>query len=149
MKEIVPQDATKRIKHIQFGVLSPQETVGLSEVEVSAKDMYHIGPNGERAPIDYGVLDRRLGISDKRSICATCGLRMADCVGHYGYIRLVLPIFHVGFLKHIIAILQCTCKVSLFSRNDAFADSLSRTVLVFSWMSLQNESISGLLGDPI
>lgn len=106
----MPQDAAKRIKHIQFGVLSPQETVGMSELEVTVKDMYHIGAAGERAPVEHGVLDRRLGVSDKRSACETCGLRMADCVGHYGYIRLVLPIFHVGFLKHIINILQCTCK---------------------------------------
>jgi hypothetical protein len=28
MKELVPQDAKKRIKHIQFGVLSQQEIVG-------------------------------------------------------------------------------------------------------------------------
>ena len=37
---------------------------------------------------------------------------MADCVGHYGYIRLVLPVFHVGFFKHVLGILQCICKVS-------------------------------------
>lgn len=110
MKEIVAQDATKRIKHIQFGVLSPQEIVGMSELEVTTKDMYQISAAGERAPVPHGVLDRRLGVSDKRSLCETCGLKMADCVGHYGYIRLVLPVFHIGFMKHTVSILQCVCK---------------------------------------
>ena len=35
---------------------------------------------------------------------------MADCVGHYGYIKLVLPVFHIGFFKHVISILQMVCK---------------------------------------
>jgi len=110
MKELVPQDAKKRIKHIQFGVLSQQEIVGMSELEVTTRDMYETSQGGERVPIEHGVLDRRMGVSDKRSLCDTCGLKMADCVGHYGYIRLVLPVFHIGFLKHVIAILQCICK---------------------------------------
>lgn len=37
---------------------------------------------------------------------------MADCVGHFGYIKLVLPVFHIGFFKHVIGILQIICKVS-------------------------------------
>ena len=39
-----------------------------------------------------GVLDRRLGISDKHNSCETCGMRMQDCPGHFGYIRLELPV---------------------------------------------------------
>jgi DNA-directed RNA polymerase beta' subunit len=27
-----------------------------------------------------------------------------------GYIRLELPVFHVGYFKNIVAILQCVCK---------------------------------------
>ena len=50
------------------------------------------------------------GIWDKDANCATCGLKMADCVGHFGYIKLVLPVFHVGFFKHCIQILQVICK---------------------------------------
>jgi DNA-directed RNA polymerase III subunit RPC1 len=112
-KELVKQDAKKRIKHIQFGVLSQQEIVGMSELEVTTRELYNIGPGGERTPMENGVLDRRMGISDKGSLCATCNNKMKECVGHYGYIRLVLPVFHIGFLKHVISILQCICKVSV------------------------------------
>ena len=38
------------------------------------------------------MLDRRLGISDKHNSCETCGMRMQDCPGHFGYIRLELPV---------------------------------------------------------
>ena len=27
-----------------------------------------------------------------------------------GYIRLELPVFHVGYVKHLVGILQCVCK---------------------------------------
>jgi DNA-directed RNA polymerase III subunit RPC1 len=113
-KELVQQDAKKRIKHIQFGVLSQQEIMGMSELEVTTRDMYDFTPEGERKPMEHGVLDRRMGISDKGSLCETCGHKMKECVGHYGYIRLVLPVFHIGFFKHVISILQCICKVSPF-----------------------------------
>ncbi|KAN0062318.1 DNA-directed RNA polymerase III subunit C1 (rpo31) [Thecaphora frezii] len=109
MKELVSQDAPKKIKHIQFGVLSQQDIVNMSEIEVTTRDLYTIG-EAERKPVANGVLDRRLGISDKNSLCETCHLKMADCVGHYGYIKLVLPVFHVGFFKHIVGILQSICK---------------------------------------
>lgn len=36
---------------------------------------------------------------------------MADCAGHYGYIKLVLPVFHIGYFKAIVSILQEICKV--------------------------------------
>ena len=44
--------------------------------------------------------------------CETCGKALADCVGHYGYLDLELPIFHVGFFRSTIVILQTICKVS-------------------------------------
>ena len=36
---------------------------------------------------------------------------MADCAGHFGYVALELPVFHVGFFKAVISILQKICKV--------------------------------------
>jgi len=57
-----------------------------------------------------GCLDPRLGVSDKLSTCATCKRKLTDCAGHYGYIRLALPCFHIGYIKHTLNILQCICK---------------------------------------
>ncbi|TIA73384.1 hypothetical protein E3P92_01635 [Wallemia ichthyophaga] len=81
------QDAPKRIKHIQFSTLSPQELVKISETEVTHNGLYSQTP--DRAPQRNGVLDRRFGTSDKSGSCDTCGESMAE---------------------DIIAILQDICK---------------------------------------
>lgn len=51
------------------------------------------------------------GTSEKDNGCETCGKNLADCTGHYGYIDLELPVFHVGYFRTTINILQCICKV--------------------------------------
>lgn len=55
------------------------------------------------------------GPNEKGGRCLTCGEDNAKCVGHYGYIKLALPVFHVGYFRATINMLQCVCKVS--SRN--------------------------------
>ena len=113
-------------KKLQFGTLTSQDVVRISEFQVTHRDLYTAT---DRAPVKDGVLDRRLvslvhpssflyaiiivlqGTSEKNAFCETCGLNAVDCVGHYAYIKLVVPVFHIGFFKHTIAILQCICKV--------------------------------------
>ncbi|KAJ1653024.1 DNA-directed RNA polymerase III subunit C1 (rpo31) [Dispira simplex] len=107
MKEQVTDGVPKRIKHIHFGVLSPHEISRLSELEVTQCDLYEVPT---KKPIKHSVLDRRLGISDKESTCDTCGLPMTNCIGHFGHINLCLPIFHIGYFKAIVTILQNICK---------------------------------------
>ena len=108
-KATVVDDACgkKRISHIQFGTFGASEVARLSEFEVVSDKGYE---QPSRTPIVGGVLDRRLGVSDKHSTCETCGNRLQDCPGHYGHISLVLPVFHLGYLKPLIAVLQCICK---------------------------------------
>ena len=36
--------------------------------------------------------------------------KLADCAGHFGYIQLELPLFHAGYFRHTLTILQCICK---------------------------------------
>ena len=53
--------APKRIKYLQFGILSPQEIVAMSEFEATQRDLYKLGgPGGVRQPAPNGVLDARL-----------------------------------------------------------------------------------------
>ncbi|KZT20622.1 beta and beta-prime subunits of DNA dependent RNA-polymerase [Neolentinus lepideus HHB14362 ss-1] len=107
MKESVSHQAPKVIKKLQFSLLNAQDVVKVSEFEVTHRDLYTAS---DRAPVMNGVLDRRLGTSEKNAFCETCGLNSVDCVGHYAYIKLVLPVFHIGYFKHTIGILQCICK---------------------------------------
>ncbi|KAF9051133.1 beta and beta-prime subunits of DNA dependent RNA-polymerase [Hymenopellis radicata] len=99
MKEVVSSHAPKVIKKLQFSLLNVQDTVKISEFEVTHRDLY-TAP--ERLPVKDGVLDRRLGTSEKSSFCETCGESSVNCVGHYAYIKLVVP--------HTIDVLQSICK---------------------------------------
>ena len=51
-------------------------------------------------------------------------LKSLDCAGHMAYIRLVLPVFHVGYFKQTITILQDICKVRppLLAAGDSKSD---------------------------
>ena len=62
------------------------------------------------------------GPNDKNTYCDTCGEEATRCVGHYGYIKLLLPVFHVGYFRPTINMLSCICKVCI-------PYSQSRTVL--------------------
>ena len=106
MKEVVRENnAPKRIKHVQFGVLSANCIQEVAEVEVINRELYH-----DRVPVAHGSLDLHLGVSDKTSTCETCGLKLADCSGHFGVLNLELPVFHVGYFKAIVQLLNCICK---------------------------------------
>ncbi|KAL4425069.1 hypothetical protein ABPG77_010383 [Micractinium sp. CCAP 211/92] len=97
----------RKIKQIHFGVMSPAEIVNTAEFHVYERALYKMP---ERRPQPNGVLDPRLGVSNKRAICETCGQALADCTGHFGYIRLELPVFHIGYFKNTVQILQAICK---------------------------------------
>jgi DNA-directed RNA polymerase III subunit RPC1 len=44
-------------------------------------------------------------MSDKGKICETCNKTQEFCPGHFGYVQLELPVFHVGFFKQTVNIL--------------------------------------------
>ncbi|RLV91968.1 DNA-directed RNA polymerase III subunit RPC1 [Spathaspora sp. JA1] len=108
MKEVVVDIAPKCIKGLEFSALSAKDIVAQSEVEVQTRDLYDL-EKGRTAKV-LGALDTRMGISSNSSECNTCHGNLASCHGHFGHIRLALPVFHVGYFKSIIQVLQCICK---------------------------------------
>ncbi|KAG1663390.1 hypothetical protein FOA52_011667 [Chlamydomonas sp. UWO 241] len=96
-----------KIQQIRFGVQTPQEIVKCGVFHVYERSLYKMP---ERMPHPDGVLDRRLGVSNKNHTCETCGQKLTDCAGHFGYIRLELPVFHIGYFRNTVQILQCICK---------------------------------------
>ncbi|KAJ2162429.1 DNA-directed RNA polymerase III subunit C1 (rpo31) [Coemansia sp. RSA 552] len=107
MKEPVLVQAPKQIHFIQFGIPSPHDIRQAAEVEINQRDLYDAET---REPVPNGVLDRHLGVSGKTNTCATCGQRVAECVGHWGYVELCVPVFHFGYFKATQTILQDICK---------------------------------------
>lgn len=107
IEKINDTSITYKIKRLGFHVLSHEEIERLSSVNITTKTLYDIGM---RKPSPNGPLDLRLGVSTKIGICETCSESLQNCAGHFGNIRLILPVYHIGFLKHIITILNCICK---------------------------------------
>ncbi|KZF19018.1 beta and beta-prime subunits of DNA dependent RNA-polymerase [Xylona heveae TC161] len=108
VKEQVVDHIPKRFKELKFGILSNQDVVNQALVEVSDRALYN--PDQNRAVIQHGPLDGRMGTSSKGGVCESCGESLQECNGHFGYVRLALPAFHIGYFKMIITILQDICK---------------------------------------
>ncbi|ETB62832.1 hypothetical protein, variant [Plasmodium yoelii 17X] len=96
------------IKSINFGIMGKEDIIRYSEVKILNREMYKNNSNG--VPYPYGVLDLRLGAHKSNSICETCKKKLINCSGHFGYIELNYPVFHIGYYKYIIHILYCICK---------------------------------------
>lgn len=121
VKEQVVDTVPKRIKALQFGILSSQDIVNQGVLEVSDRNLYDLAR--DRAVQSDGPLDARMGISSKDGSCETCGETLEKCNGHFGHVKLALPVFHIGYMRLIIAVLQDICKVSgLESDTEGFAD---------------------------
>lgn len=108
MKEVVVDVAPKCIKGLEFTALSASDIVAQSEVEVTTRDLYDLEKG--RAVREGGALDTKMGTSSNATECSTCHGTLATCHGHFGHVRLALPVFHVGYFKAIILVLQCICK---------------------------------------
>nr|WCZ58477.1 RNA polymerase III subunit RPC1 [Andalucia godoyi] len=99
--------APLRIGAISFGMFNEEDMRRVSHLHVFDKDIYYAHT---RKPHPHGVLDDRMGTSVKTGTCSTCHKKLTDCPGHFGYLRLELPCFHVGFFKSILESLQRICK---------------------------------------
>ncbi|KAI4807535.1 hypothetical protein KUCAC02_027338 [Chaenocephalus aceratus] len=127
-------DVAKKISHICFGMKSAEQMRKQAHIQVVSKNLY--SQDTKHTPLAYGVLDHRMGTSEKDRPCLTCGKNLADCLGHYGYLDLELPCFHVGYFKAIIGILQMICKTCssiMLTKEDKllFMDMLKRPNLAY------------------
>lgn len=96
-----------QIRGIQFNIMSPQEVASAAQIEVTNYSLYEAT---DRSQVRGGPLDPRLGAIDKLVTCETCGENMENCLGHFAFIRLRLPVFHPGYFKATIQVLQMICK---------------------------------------
>ncbi|MEM1635479.1 MAG: DNA-directed RNA polymerase subunit A' [Thermosphaera sp.] len=95
-----------RISVIKFGILSPDDIRKMSVTQIVTSDVY----DNDGAPIDGGVMDKRLGAIEPGEVCPICGNTRESCPGHFGHIELVKPVIHAGFSKHILVYLKATCR---------------------------------------
>ncbi len=85
----------------------------------------------QQPPSQHAPLVGVQGVSSKTAQCETCGQKLADCAGHFGgetapprmhlafpelyivvpgahagYIKLELPVFHIGYFRNTVQLLQ-------------------------------------------
>lgn len=100
-------DTIENIVRIDFSIHTNKDILDDSAISepngIMVAELYN---NGE--PVAGGVNDRRLGALD-RSECATCGEMALKCPGHFGHIKLVEPVFHIGFLPLLRNVMSCVC----------------------------------------
>ncbi len=96
----------KKVSSIVFGLLSPKEIKKMACAKVVTPELY----DKEGYPVDGGLMDVRLGVIDPGLRCKTCGEKLKECMGHFGYIELARPVIHILFTKPILDFLRSTCK---------------------------------------
>jgi DNA-directed RNA polymerase III subunit RPC1 len=96
------------VDKIQFSLMSPEQMQQVACLTCTTEELYTVR-NGFQ-PVPNGVLDLRLGTSNKDRVCQTCGEKLKTCTGHFGNVQLCLPVFHTGYFKQILSILQSICK---------------------------------------
>ena len=100
---------TKKIKAIQFGLLSNKEILDMSVISDDKNGITIPETRENLDPKKGGLSDLRLGTIDKHLRCQTCGLDAIKCPGHFGHIGLATPVLHISFLQTIVNVLGCVC----------------------------------------
>ncbi|TKJ16954.1 DNA-directed RNA polymerase subunit A' [Candidatus Woesearchaeota archaeon B3_Woes] len=100
------QHVHKQIRSIEFGTLSPELIKKMASAKIVTPELY----DREGYPVDGGLMDIRLGVIDPGLKCKTCGSKLKECIGHFGYIELARPIIHIKFVSIILNILKSTCR---------------------------------------
>ncbi len=107
-ERIEPQEhyVFKQVKSITFSVLSPILIKKMASAKVVTPELY----DKEGYPVDGGLMDIRLGVIDPGLRCKTCGSKLKECIGHFGYIELARSIVHIKFVSLLLNMLKSTCR---------------------------------------
>ncbi len=100
------QEIHKKVKSILFGMLSPKMIKSMASAKIVTPELY----DKEGYPVDGGLMDIRMGVIDPGLKCKTCGLKLKECPGHFGYIELARPIIHIKYVPIINSMLKYTCR---------------------------------------
>ena len=94
----------RRVKEVQFGLLSPEEIKAMAVVEILYPETYV--DNKQKIG---GLADPRLGTIERALKCPTCHSNNDQCTGHFGYLELHRPCYHIGYMTRIKKLLECVC----------------------------------------
>lgn len=92
------------MENLDFFLMSPEEIIQQSVCHVTNTSIFRYDN-----PCPNGLMDTRMGTTDRRYRCATCK-RGQSCPGHFGHISFGGQMFyHPGHLGSLVNILRCVC----------------------------------------
>jgi len=97
---------SKQVKTISFSMISPESIKKLGVAKIVTPELYDM----DGYPVDGGLMDLRLGAIDPGVRCRTCGGKLKECLGHFGYIEIARPIIHVKYVPMVEMLLRSTCQ---------------------------------------
>jgi len=97
---------SKKVHRIEFSIMSPKFVKEMAAAKIVTPELY----DKEGYPVDGGLMDIRLGVIDPGLRCKTCGCRLKECPGHFGFIELARPVIHIEFVKLVLDLLRCSCR---------------------------------------
>lgn len=114
-------DSFESVTRVDFEIYSNADVIKDSAITdpngITIADIYN---NGE--PVHNGAIDKRLGITENKLECGTCGETALRCPGHFGHIKFVEPVFHMGYILFLKNILSCICirchKLLIYKNED-------------------------------
>jgi DNA-directed RNA polymerase beta' subunit len=98
------QQPPSRIIGIQFSLMSPEEIIKNSVVEITSRDTYV-----NNKPVIGGLFDPRMGVLEHGFICPTDGYTYLETPGYFGHINLARPVYFIQHLKEILKLHKCVC----------------------------------------
>ena len=117
---------TKKIRSVQFSIMSPEEIRERSVVEITKHDTYD-----KDVPVIKGLFDIRMGSTEMGKICGTCNQDNINCPGHFGHLELSRPVYHYHLMDIIPKILTCVCyncsKLLLNKEDDIIKNILKKS----------------------
>ena len=91
-----------QISALHFGIMSSAEIEKNSVVEVNSAKI-----SGDN--MDHSVYDPRMGSMEMNITCPTCDNNSQKCPGHFGHIKLAVPIVHPLLYKFVLSLLRVFC----------------------------------------
>ena len=92
----------KQIDALHFGIMSSAEVEKNSVVEVKSAKI-------SSDNMDHTVYDPRMGSMEINVTCPTCNQNSKECPGHFGHIKLSVPVIHPLLYKFVLALLKVFC----------------------------------------
>ena len=134
---MVEEYISKKVSALTFGIFSPKNIKKMAAVKIVTPELY----DKEGYPVDGGLMDVRLGVIDPGLRCKTCGGKLKECIGHFGYIELARPVIHIKYVSIISKILKSICKDC--------GRVLSKDVVKISGEDIEEEDIEVVKKEPV